>query len=366
MLDLAQRPGPSEDSRTEREELLQAIEAAERAIPPLWTLRNFVAVNPFLGFTELSVREGLEEIGRIHHARGTMTVDFYRDCRESGRISEDDLMDAIREAPASLGRPDLAEIDPEVFRRALDEPAPPEGSKSRILTYAEALDHADGSAWATVVVEQISTWCAARFDVGQSSWRQPWLELPVHAAWLAHARWDHAPELLGLDGFREYVRELPDDAEETIARVLDQLAVPRRDRAALLARELASIGGWAGHVQYRIREARFRGEVPSHSLKELLAVRLAWDGALHRHAARRRHPSSWPAVCSQAHGPGSSAFEAADREPSSLLLSDLEARLVWQDAYESAFRRQLLATISEPHSQEADADPSPAVQAAFC
>jgi len=355
------------ETHAARAGLADAIEAAGRVIAPLWTLRNFVAVNPFLGFTELEFHRGLREIERVHHARGTFSDELYRELRAAGRITEGDLAQAIEEAPEALGRPDLAKRPAEALRRALDAPrrrADP--SESRTRTYAELVDRLDGTDWSSLVVTQIASFCAARFDMGQSSWHQPWAELPLYAAWRAHARWDRDPELHGVRDFRDYVRQLPEDPEETIALVLEQLAVPRDEWEGLLARELASIAGWAGHLQFRIREARLRGREPEVSLTDLLAIRLAWDGAVHRLTTIRRHPSAWPALCAQASRAANGEARSASEDGSEAPLSDLEARLLWQTAYESAYRRELLAKLGANPPTITDGQAAPLLQAAFC
>lgn len=355
--------------------LTDAIEAAGRVIAPLWTLRNFVAVNPFLGFTQLEFHRGLREIERLHHAQGSFSVELYRELRAAGRITESDLAQAIEEAPDVLDRPDLARRPAEALRRALDAPLRRvDPSERRMRTYAELVDRLDGTDWSRLVVAQIASFCAARFDMGQSSWHQPWAELPLYTAWRAHARWDRDPELHGVRGFREYVQQLPADAEETIAIVLEQLAVPRDEWQGLLARELASIAGWAGHLQFRIREAQLRGREPEVSLTDLLAIRLAWDGALHRLTTIRRHPSAWPALCTQistqasraSHRGSDGAAVARSEGDSDALLTDLEARLLWQTAYETAYRRALLAKLRASRGSSPDPNAAPLVQAAFC
>lgn len=52
------------------------------------------------------------------------------------------------------------------------------------------------------------------------------------------------------------------------------------DAADFLHREQATISGWAGHVQWLVREDAMRGN-ENPALMELLAIRLADDAALH-------------------------------------------------------------------------------------
>ena len=46
-------------------ELIATSETASRAIPPLWPLSSSVAVNPFLGQTELTLTDASALLGRV-------------------------------------------------------------------------------------------------------------------------------------------------------------------------------------------------------------------------------------------------------------------------------------------------------------
>jgi len=323
-----------------------AIEEACTLVPPLWTLRNFVAVNPYLGLTNRSVREAAGALCRVYHARTFLPTSFYRERHAEGRIADVDLEIALAEAPRALGRP-LSRTELTALRWGLFDETLEDGD-ARVLTVAEAVDREDGSQWARRVTDEIAKWCAGRFDRGQAAWPQPWLDRPVFAAWREMAAIDRSAELWGLRGFRAYVRELPEKPVDAVARVLEQLGVTPGAATELLARELASIAGWAGHLQYRAREASFAGRQDT-SLHDLLAIRLAFDGAIDhalqgrgaRLLARRRDapPAPPPRV------------------------SRVDAALTWQLAYEAGFRRRLLHALDGPPTPAA---PEIRLQAVFC
>jgi hypothetical protein len=135
---------------------------------------------------------------------------------------------------------------------------------------------------------------------------------------------------------------------DAIAHVLDEIGVPHGHRGDFLKRQLASIAGWAGHVQYQVREAAFEGH-RDDSLRDLLAVRLAFDGAL---ASAFGEKVDWGA-CGQARG--TTWFEGSD---------ELDA---WQRAYEGAYQRTLLGRLaSRPVEEPASGGPRKALQAVFC
>ena len=77
-------------------------------IPPLWPLENFVAVNPFLGFSSQRFEDACQEIKRVTGAEVLMPREYYRRRIAEGRITDRDLQEALakagasREAPASL------------------------------------------------------------------------------------------------------------------------------------------------------------------------------------------------------------------------------------------------------------------------
>jgi len=84
----------------------RACEAAQRAcgrIAPLWPLKNFVAVNPFLGMADRRFGEVARVMAEVAGARMTMPRAFYRDAIAQGRITDRDLGQALlRKGSAAL------------------------------------------------------------------------------------------------------------------------------------------------------------------------------------------------------------------------------------------------------------------------
>jgi len=347
---------------TEQTSIEQGIERACALVPPLWTLRNFVAVNPFLGLTQKSFGDAIVEIDRIKHGDPLFPADFYRKRHDEGRILEVDIDEAIAAAPTALGRPDLVDEDPAVIRIALFGTGP---SHERIPAYSELVDLIDESDWSGLIVEEIGKWCAARFDRGQSSWPQPYADRPLYAAWRELAKVDRSPEIRGLSGFRAFVGGLPSDPEAGIAQLIDELGVPDADLPDLLARELATVSGWAGHLQYRIRQAGMSGEATEDRLCDLLAIRLAFDVALKRVMAERAGFDSW---ANARDAMGAERLAARNDAPAQLAggLADLEIRHIWQLAFESSHRRQLVRRVTGPRGHLKLVRAEKLLQAAFC
>jgi uncharacterized protein YbcC (UPF0753/DUF2309 family) len=325
-----------------------AAEAACGRIPPLWPLQHFVAVNPFVGLAHRRFPEVCALFQRLVPGGIQMTPAYYREKFQSGAIMESDLEAALSRAErvltpeewSSLVSCTVADLKAHVFEQpgAQDDPA--------CLTVAEAADRLHGTHWTTAVSEAIGQFCAAYFDSGQSRWPAPWKDLPLFEAWLQHGAMDASLELLGLPGLRKWISQLPKDPEKTLARCVPGFRVGE-SLEDFLHKQLLSIRGWAGYVQYRVREKGAQGEKDS-SLLELLAIRVALDSALLERYDSPDLREFW-------------AWDAPLNEEGAFL------GFVWQLADEHAWERTLRAGLaSAPASDFSDLPLRPSVQAVFC
>ena len=82
-----------------RAALEAAVERACARIAPLWPLRNFVAVNPFLGHTALPFANTCARFRRVLDADMLMPREFYRQALAEGRIEDRDLLVALSAQP---------------------------------------------------------------------------------------------------------------------------------------------------------------------------------------------------------------------------------------------------------------------------
>lgn len=316
--------------------LHHAIAEALERVPPLWPLEHFVAVNPFLGLVNKPFSEASAILRRTLGKAPVQTPQEYLAAWQEGRISADDL------AHVSHGRWTALQLL-EVLRSAVDQPL-----SRMVMSFADLLDDTLPHAhWSGFIAEEIAKWCAVHYDRNQTTWNSPWRGMGLWTAWKSAAVHDRKPETFGLKGFRAFVRGLPDDANEVIAQCMGQMA-PRGVKAEdFLHRQLSNIAGWAGYVRYLVREAEMRGR-PDASLKELLAIRLAYDAALHAaHQGDSQIVASWRSLRVKA--------ECTE-------LDEVLAR--WQSAYEAGYQRKLANALVEQPGGSAPARPP--VQAVFC
>lgn len=318
------------------EELAPAIDAALERIPPLWPLTHFVAVNPYLGMTSHRFEDAC---AMVHRATGVLPLQSpkeYLDALHDGTVWLDDLRMATD-----------GELTPERLIEVLEH-ADPSSMGSVLPTCAGFLDSLDSHAhWEVLVVDEISKWCAVAYDDNQTTWNSPWKSMEVFSAWRDAATHDFSPEANGLRGFRKFVKSLPHTADATIAHCMQLLEQPHVDPLDFMHRQLMTISGWAGYLQYRVREATMYGG-ESHELRDLLAIRLAYDAALFSafvNDGTRR--SAWRRC----------RTDSRDTE--------LVAALTrWQVAYEYGYQRQLASMLGRDRANGQSSRPP--AQAVFC
>ncbi len=328
--------------------ILESARAACQRIAPLWPLQNFVAVNPFVGLSDKPFVDACKLIRRVAPGGMQMPLDFYQKKHATGEITDAHLTAALTQARKILSGAEaesLAAMDVAALKRALTKD-PAATSGHGILTVAEAIDAAQGTAWAAAVTETVAQFCSEYFDAGQSAWRLPWRDLPLFSAWREKALINFNAEVLGLRHFRQWVKNLPETADAAIAHLTKKLGIADEDAADFFHRQLMSIRGWAGHVQYHVREDGMHGR-SDDSLVQLLAVRLAYDAALLAQFDSPAVREFWT---------GSSA--AADA-------SEVLPTFLWQLAHEHAWQQQLLDKLRAANPSP-PATGRPVVQAVFC
>ncbi len=348
-----------------------AIAAACQRIAPLWPLKHFVAVNPFLGFSGQSFAATAATMRRVAKVDMLMPRGFYREALAAGIIGDAHIAQALARAPANAPIPAPLPDGVALAKAALArDPAPRAGGPAVVATIAEVLDRlsaGDRQASRTAfMVDEISRWCAAYFDEGQASWQMPQRGQGPWAAWRETMRHDRNAEAMGIRDFRRIIAGLPADPVAAIGLIVEAIGIPANAQTDYLHRALFDIGGWAAYVRYLVWDNGLYGR-PDNRLVELLAIRMAWGYALFRQRTDAEFQAAWAAEMQQA------AQLAPDHDSTTGLAADPELAidLVFQDAYEIAWQGQLLAklarneTAPQPFAIPARPGRKP-LQAAFC
>ncbi|MHB1286385.1 MAG: YbcC family protein [Leptospirales bacterium] len=322
--------------------LKSKVDEACRRIAPLWPLKHFVAVNPYLGLSDQPFWQADKTMRRVAGTGLCMPLEYYREQLASGRITRNDLAAALLEMDSTW---DLQSFERELARKET-KPRPPFPLLSDILG---DLEHRD---WSGFVVERISQYCAAYFDEGQALWTMPWKDQSLYRGWIRYASLDRSARMMGLRGTKEVVCSLPESPEDCIARSLGELAVPRETVGDYLHASLLSIGGWAGWTRYRLWQAQL-GKGHDDTLRDLLAIRLAWDAILLKVRSSGTLVRKWQAALA------AFSVSVAPADPAH------QVDAVLQTAFEIGYRRQLITAIASGRSTRGSIA-RPDAQAIFC
>ena len=328
----------------ESSRILAKVESACRRIAPLWPLENFVAVNPYMGLSDMPFWKAHHTLNRLTGTGLCMPRAYYYGQMIQGRITRQDLIAALNELESSW---DISQFEQVLFQN----PAPSEVSVNLLVT--DILNEkSQDLKWSHFVTERISRYCAAYFDQGQALWPLPWKETSLYQGWREFMRIDKTPRVMGLRRLDRMVLTFPETAQDVMAFALKELQVPTEVVDDYLHAALLSVSGWAGWTRYRDWQAQLQGS-RDNSTQDLLAIRLAWDVALYRVFGAEIPKDRWMP---------SGALTAKSFTPSNI---GHEVDAVLQTASEIHYQKQLVANITDtknlvPHNSRPD------VQAVFC
>ncbi|MEM7666288.1 MAG: DUF2309 domain-containing protein [Pseudomonadota bacterium] len=320
-------------------EILGAAEAAARAIPPAFPLDATVAVNPFLGQTCENLAVTSARLARVSGCRITQSPNEYMSAIRDGRISENDLAEALA-ASDIAGKPaDIGVLKVAASAACSISPAP------ALPTIADLAAEATGIDWPSVINKTFGQWAAGHFDRGQALW-SPTPGEEAFTAWRAWAVHDLTPEIAGLDGFCAHVAGAPDTSERAILSAAEALSLSDAAAETAFHRLYMDLGGWSQHARWLLWQAELAEET-DRTLVDLLAIRLIWEEALLAHVPQIA--GLWEETV---------AAHAAPLTPT----SDQITLAILQDASDRAHQRQLASALNGSASVEQ----RPELQAAFC
>lgn len=320
--------------------VLEAAEAAGRAVPPAFPLDATVAVNPFLGQTGEDLATAAARLARVAGVRVTRTGADYAAAILQGRITDEDIADALAASPSPL-KPASVMALCEVAETLGDDPAP-----RALPTVADLAAEATGIDWPALIDRCIGLWAAGHFDRGQALW-SPAPGAQAFASWRGWAMHDLTPEIAGLEGFCAHVAAAPDTTERAILAAAEALGITDEAAPTAFHRLAMSLGGWAQHARWILWQAELVGGT-DRTLLDLLAIRLIWDEALLAHA---------PGVAARW------AETVAAHAVPVAATADEVALAILQDAADRGHQRRLIAQMDGVTPTAAE---RPFLQAAFC
>ena len=252
--------------------IARCINDAQNRIAPTWPLDQFIAVNPYWGWTAEPFAVVAKKIWQLANSPLTMSPDYFQEQWNAGQFSQKDLQAAIDFGDQNISLESLQS-------RMHSAGCTPEKPIliTRLVDQRRDLSHA--LSWQQFVKHQISQHCAAYFDQGQAKWH-PQQTMPLYDSWKQNAINDQGPLLqLGFKRFEQAIRQLPSGATDLINTVLPQLGLPQEQWSDYLTALLIDINGWAAWCSYVKWQAQL-AQQQSDQIVQLLATRLAWEWVL--------------------------------------------------------------------------------------
>ncbi len=317
--------------------LLEAIQGVSDAIAPVWPLRDYVAVNPYLGFADRPFLSARRLLRAVSDGEMLMPLDYYRSQYQSGRFAQEDVEAAVAEIVAEDSHVRVSAAD--VMRLLNSQPDASAGRDARnverrIRSIAEIADQYGTSDWSTAIREEIGKHCGAHYDEGQATWGSPWKGLSLFQAWRLAAQHDRRFGLLGATGFRRFVATLPHTPVATIAQLLRQLNVPQELSGSFLLCQAHTVPGWSAWTKYKSNQSELCGAANDDFIG-LLAIRMAYDVAVAKATGFR---VDWGSVAK--------VWKASARATSSSSDAEASQRLVLLRATEIAYQRTLIESLT--------------------
>lgn len=324
----------------------QILTKGSRFIAPLWSLENFVAVNVYMGMTDLPFSKAMNNLSLDANTAGTLPTSFYLEAFKNGRLIKNDVAKALENNEFGIAK------DADEFLIDLYDDI--ESPEQNIKTMADVAGQFNGKKWSRFMVDRISFWASAYFDDKQAVWDTAKNRGSLFGAWKKEAEIDFATEVMGLDGFRSFLSILPNNHLDAAALALEELQIPEEMMDHYLNSLLMKMNGWAGFASRIDWDARLKGE-DSHALQEFLAIMIVWELALKKllnHSSLEEH---WTLAKSN----------AQDLIKADKIDESLSKRLILQQAFDIANQREIIQKINE-QKPVVKTTKKPKFQAVFC
>lgn len=360
----AKRPGaptsfdsprsPPVDDRL-RDAIHVACERACQSIAPAWPLDRAIAVNPHWHRVNRPLREVAARMAVLGGIQVYPPRDRVLEAWRNGRIRASDLDEARRRMEHATSVPSADQCI-----AALSAPESPVQLPLLIDLLDDDPKRTERLSWREAITHQVSQTCASYFDQDLADW-QPGRDEGLYAFWRDSLVHDLGiGVLMGVPQLHRGLRALPHTREQAERWVLERLGLPESVWSDYLEAVLLTVNGWASWCAYLGWEARQQGRTDA-SLRDLLAIRLAWGAILLDCKSAASAAPAFAALTQHWR-------QAAQQIEQTAVEMTVDA--VWQEAWDIAYQRSLSARLDATSRMQSrashDTEEPPEVQAAFC
>jgi hypothetical protein len=340
---------PLKEKKNKKEELRTTLELASKKIAPVWALENVVAVNPYMGLSEMKFERAANLLSKIAGIEMTLPIQFYLDAIEEGRIKKEDI-DAIR---IKKQLPRIENFDQYIAQLKIE--IDNNFQLPELQTVSDVTSKVTGKDWNRFVLDRVSNWASAYFDKGQALWNTARNKETLFAAWRADAGIDRTPKVMGLKGFNSWVKALPEDPIQAAQIALEQMDIPKDCVGLYLHSLLLRIGGWSAYSARIDWEIELYGK-KGNSLVEFLCILLCWEAGMLACADKTKMQKGWFSALKVLE-------ELRQTEEST---EKLKQKLLLQEAFDYSAQRILIEQFATKKETPKKAPQKTKVKAIFC
>lgn len=324
--------------------LLEITRKACKKIAPVWPLENFVAVNPYMGWSHQKFETAAQCLDSVAGIQMTLPTAFYQNKLEEGKIMPEDVQMALNKKSADIQNADT-------FIKGLARKEKRFQSSFSVSTLQDIATQHTQKDWNRFILSRVSVWASSYFDNGQAIWTAANQEAGLFMAWKEEAVVDLTPEISGLKDFRKHVKALPNDAHDALQAALQILELPPENLDAYFHRLLIYTGGWAAHAARIDWDSELYGGKDG-KLIEFLAVLTCWEACL-------LQCLDSPAL--RSHWSNAKKTKASTATPQSLA-----EKLILQEAFDIATQREIIAKFQKRKDADHGKKEPLKAQAIFC
>ncbi|WP_420577060.1 YbcC family protein [Ekhidna sp.] len=332
---------------TNQIEIREALKKGTSKVAPLWSLENFVAVNPYLGMSDMKFGKAMGFLQRSGKIQSTLPVGFYLDAIRKGRIIREDIAKALEYDNYGIKK------DANKFIHHLHT-IETSSDEFHVKTVADVASELNGKKWHRFMIDRISFWATAYFDNKQAIWDTAGTNTSLFEAWKKEAEVDFAPEAMGLKGFRGLVRSFSNNHLEAAGRALEILEINDESLEYYLSSLLLKMNGWAGFAARIDWETKLNGK-EGQSLEEFLAVMLVWEVCLKELLVYPQMDYAWLQA----------RLETEKNITKPEFSEAFATRLILQEAFDIANQRAIIEKINSQRALPGTKEKTD-VQAVFC
>lgn len=328
-----------------QKQIVSSLNEASKKIAPLWSLENFVAVNPYLGHINKKFESVARELSLTGNISSTLPTSFYLEKWKKQAITEEDIQFALNKYELEKTTADfIQDVEANMIKPEKKETI---GSVSDIAT--EITD----KNWNRFIQERISNWAASFFDNGQATWKTTSNQNDLFLSWKFEASIDLTTEVSGLNGFRKLVKSFPDNPIEAVELALNKLQISKKSRTNYLYKLLLKHGGWAAYAARMDWENELYGGQDG-VLIEFIAVLVCWEACLIECLDNKALFNKWFKL--------KEMFSLVDDQIISN--SHLIQKLILQEAFEKSVQRELIQKFKNKNTIQKTTNSK--IQAIFC